>query len=123
MNKQNYTKPELKFVTLRNQESVAEKCWGNHGTGYEYYDTMGKGYVGFTIAEGSCTTEGGQLEVYYYPEKDTPKDQGTPIYAGHPKYAKQYEEFYKKLTEASGGSYGQPFKGEKDFPDDPGGMS
>lgn len=123
MKNQSYEKPQLKFVSLRNQESVAEKCWGNHGTGYEYYDTMGKGYVGFTIAPGSCTTEGGQLQVYYYPEKDTPKEEGILIYKDHPQYGKQYTEFYNELQRVSGGSYGQPFKGEAQFPDDPGDMS
>ncbi len=33
------------------------------------------------------------------------------------------DEAYGKLLEVSGGSYGQPFKGENNFPDTPGEMS
>lgn len=112
-----YEKPKMHFVPLRNDEKIANKCWGNHGTGYEYYDTHGSGFVGFTIANGSCTTED-QLQVVFY--KDKNDKTGTPVYPGNP----QYDEFYQALLDASeGGSYGQPFKGEEKFPDDPGGMS
>lgn len=112
-----YEKPKMVFVTLQNQDNIAEKCWGNHGTGFKYYDTVGQGYVAFTIADGSCTADGGALQMYYYEYKgDT---SGEPIAAGDPRY----NEVYNKIMAESGGSYGQPFKGEASFPDDPSGMS
>lgn len=112
-----YEKPKMTFVSLRSRENIADTCWGNHGTGYKYYDTAGAGYVAFTIAAGSCTAEGGALQMIYYSSKND--TVGTAISAGHP----QYDETYRKVMDASGGSYGQPFKGSNGFPDSPGGMS
>lgn len=117
MEKMTYEKPKAKFVSLQNQENVADKCWGNHGTGYKYYDTAGSGFVSFTIAEGSCTADQGALLMYFYEYKGDP--EGEQIFEGNPKY----DEVYQKIMAESGGSYGQPFKGEDKFPDDPGKMS
>lgn len=106
----------MKFVSLRSNENVADKCWGNHGKGVKYYDTAGAGYVSFSISEGSCTTEGQLVVMYYESKYDTTPE---PISEGHP----AYDEFYAKLMSISGGSYAQPFKGESSFPDTPSGMS
>lgn len=110
-----YEKPKMTFVSLYNKENIAEKCWGNHGTGVKYYDTVGEGYVSFSIPDGSCTMENGLIMVYY---KDQ-NDPGTPIYEGN----QYYDEVYNKILTTSNGSWGQSFKGEKLFPDDPSGMS
>ena len=113
----NYEKPILKFTPLQNKEDIAETCWGNHGNGYKYYDTAGSGYVAFGIADGSCTAAGGALQMLYYESiTDAEPEQ---IYEGDPRYT----ETYNKIMAASGGSYGQPFKGEENFPDSPSGMS
>lgn len=51
-----YEKLSLKFVELRNEEAVANTCWGYHGTGTKLYcDVSGEGYFSFQIAGGSCT--------------------------------------------------------------------
>lgn len=112
-----YEKPKMTFVSLENQENIANTCWGNHGTGYKYYDTLGVGYVAFTIEAKSCTAADGALQMYYYDSKDDKEPE--QIFAGD----QHYDEAYNKLIEVSGGSYGQPFKGEDNFPDTPGGMS
>lgn len=117
MAKEVYEKPKMTFVSLHNQDNVAEKCWGNHGTGFKYYDTVGAGYVAFTIAAGSCTADDGALLMYYYEYNGDP--QGEQIFTGDPRY----DETYSKIMAESGGSYGQPFKGGDQFPNDPGGMS
>ena len=54
--------------------------------------------------------------LYYESKTDTEPEQ---IYKGNP----LYDETYDKIMAASGGSYGQPFKGEDKFPDSPSGMS
>lgn len=107
----------MTFVPLENQENIADKCWGNHGTGHKYYDTMGVGYVSFTIEAGSCTAKDGALKMYYYDSKDDKEPE--QIFPGD----EHYDEAYSKLLEVSGGSYGQPFKGGSTFPDSSGGMS
>ena len=112
-----YDKPRMLFVELKNKERVADKCWGNHGTGYKYYDTTGTGYVAFTIEAGSCTADSGAIQMYYYDSKED--DEPERVYEGN----KYYDETYRKLLESSGGSYGQPFKGESEFPDTPEQMS
>ena len=105
----------MNFVSLRNESSIAATCWGNHGKSAKYYDTAGAGYVEFSIADGSCTTQG-LLRVLYYDSKgDTEPEQ---IFAGD----KRYDELLKEL-EGAGGSWGQPFKGSENFPDNPDDMS
>lgn len=115
MMKVEYEKPKMTFVSLQNQDNVAETCWGNHSGAYKYYDTAGSGYVAFTLENNSCSAED-KLVMFFYSDKN---DQ-TPeqIYAGDPRY----EEIFEKVT-AGGGNYGSPFKGEQQFPDTPSGMS
>lgn len=117
MKTKTYEKPKMTFVSLQNQKAVADKCWGNHGTGYKYYDTAGPGYVAFTIEAGSCTAESGALQMLYYDSKEDTSPEW--ISSGNT----YYDEAYEKLLSVSGGSFGQPFKGEESFPDTPGGMS
>ena len=117
MEKMTYEKPKAKFVSLQNQENVAEQCWGTHGKNQWYYDTIGEGFVSFYISDGSCTTES-QLQVVFYENKhDT---TGEILGENDPKYQ---EVLYKILDSCGGSSYGQNFKGDKDFPNNPGGMS
>ena len=52
-----YAKPSLKFVSLRNDEAVADNCWhasANGTTGWWFYDSEGPGYVTFRM-EGNCS--------------------------------------------------------------------
>ena len=113
MNTQNYKKPELKFVSLRNEESVANTCWGHHGTDTNLFcDISGKGFVSFQIAAGSCSLN--LINVQYYGE-DTNGDgkittNDTPVKAT----AEQIAELDQRLRE-SGGDSGNPFKGEGDI--------
>lgn len=109
----NYEKPILKFTPLQNKEDIAETCWGNHSGKYKYYDTVGTGYVGFTLENNSCSADVGLL-MYFYKDESDP---GTQIFPGDPKYDQVYE-----LVTAEG-NYGSPFKGEENFPDSPSGMS
>ncbi len=114
MAKEVYEKPKMTFVSLHNQDNVAEKCWGNHGTGYKYYDTAGSGYVAFTLENNSCSAESGLIMFFYEGQNDTEPEQ---IYSGDPRY----DEIFAKVT--AGGNYGSPFKGEDQFPDSPADMS
>lgn len=116
MNKQ-YEKPSVKMVPLRSNESVANTCWGNHGpTTQRYWDTEGVGYVSFYCSGSSCGLTKQNLVVYYYDKKnDKEPDKVEP---GTELHTKVYD---KLLT--SGGDSGNPFKGEEQFPDNPGGMS
>ena len=109
-----YEKPKMTFVSLQNRENVAEKCWGNHSTGYKYYDTVGSGYVAFTLANNSCSAED-KLLMYFYEDKNDKEPE--EIFRGDPRY----DEIYGKVT--VGGNYGSSFKGEEQFPDTPAGMS
>ena len=46
-----YKKPEMNFVSLRNENKVAGTCWGYHGTPTQlFYDSEGQGFVSFQIA-------------------------------------------------------------------------
>lgn len=107
-----YRKPEMKFVEIRNENSVANTCWGGHGSNMSwYYDTQGEGYVSFQIAGGSCALN--LTNVLYYDKQndDTPEK----IDGNDPKY----KELYNALI-VSGGESGNPFKGEGvDFPINP----
>lgn len=109
---QKYEKPTMEFVSLRNEESVAATCWGNHGKGTEYFcDLDGKGYVSFQIGSGGC--ELNLVNVMYYANHDS---EGERIYDGNV----YYEELERKLQQG-GGSEGNPYKGlgEVVFPDNP----
>lgn len=105
-----YQKPALKFVSLRNEEAVANTCWGGAGTTMTwYYNTSGTGYVSFQIASGSCTLS--LINVTYY---DGQGNQSTLSSSDA-----LYDELYKALM-SSGGESGNPFKGEGvNFPTTP----
>lgn len=107
----NYEKPRLTFVSLRDEKSVANTCWGGHGNRLTwYYDTKGKGYVSFQIGGGECTLN--LSNVIYYEEKD---GNGVPLNKNDTKY----QELWAALK-ASKGESGNPFKGEGvDFPNTP----
>lgn len=107
--KKTYKKPELKLVSMRNEETVANTCWGGHGNKLTwYYDTSGEGWVSFQISGGSCTLN--LDKVTYYKNRD---DEGTPVDAS------RLAELDAALR-ASGGESGNPFKGEgADFPTNP----
>lgn len=71
MKNEMYKRPELKFVLLRNRENVAERCFPANLSDATrlYYDTSGKGFVGFY--SNSCeTNETLQNLVVFYYEKD-----------------------------------------------------
>lgn len=106
-----YEKPSLKFVSVRNEESVADTCWGGHGNRETwYYDTEGAGYVSFQIGGDKCHLSLDQ--VTYYTDKN---DSGTPLTEGSAKYI----ELQNALV-TSGGESGNPFKGQgAEFPTDP----
>ena len=113
MNTQNYEKPELKFVSLRNEDAVANTCWGYHGTTTKLFcDISDKGFVSFQIAAGSCTLN--LINVMYY-GTDTNGDgsitkEDTPIEATE----SQIQEL-DNILRNSGGESGNPFKGEGDI--------
>lgn len=118
-----YEKPRMKMVSLRDNRAVADVCWGNHSESTQrYFDTDGKGYIGYYISGGSCNltnSDGTEyyLTVNYYDHKgDTEAEKLNPD-------DERYKFMYDKLLKM-GGNAGQPFKGEADtFPDNPGGMS
>lgn len=47
-----YEKPQLKFVSMRSEENVADPCWSpnSYANADLYYDIPGKGYVRFMAA-------------------------------------------------------------------------
>lgn len=112
-----YEKPSMKIVSLRNQEAVADTCWGNHGTGvFDYfYDGTGKGYIKFQIDGGSCALQTGTL--YYY---DSDNPSGTALQPGTPEYSKWIED----IKSNGKGNSGNAVQGDGTiFSDNPGGMS
>lgn len=112
MNVKNYEKPQLKFISLRNEDSVAATCWGYHGTDTKlYYDTDGEGWVSFQIASGSCDLN--LTNVTYHKNEN---DKGTLIFDGD----SRYEELERALSDA-GGKAGNPYHGMGStiIPDEP----
>lgn len=107
----NYEKPRLTFVSLRDEKSVANTCWGGHGNSMTwYYDTKGKGYVSFQIGGGKCTLN--LSNVTYYEEKG---GNGASLNKNDTKYQE-----LRAALKSSGGESGNPFKGEGvDFPNTP----
>lgn len=121
MNMEMYEKPALKFVSVRNEEKIANTCWGYHGTGTLLYcDITGKGFVSFQIGAGSCALN--LINVQYY-GGDTNNDgkitqNDTPVQATD----EQKQELYD-ILEKAGGNQGSNFKGEGTivFPGNPDG--
>ena len=110
MVKEKYEKPAMKFVELRNEEAVANTCWGYHGTATKLYcDVSGEGYFSFQIAGGSCTLNA--INIIYYDGRGNVSDYTQA----------QYDELMKILRSA-GGESGNPYKGEGTtiIPDHPG---
>ncbi len=108
-----YEKPAMKFVKLRNQEEVANTCWGYHGTDTVLYcDVPGEGYFSFQIKGGSCTLDA--INIVYY--------DGDGKVASYTQA--QYNELMSILQNA-GGESGNPYKGEGTtiIPDHPGDWS
>lgn len=106
-----YEKPAMKFMNLRNENTVAATCWGYHGTTTKLYcDLEGVGYCSFQIEEGSCALN--LINVMYM--TDATKDNPVPA------TAEQQSALYDTLL-ASGGDQGQPYKdmGITVVPDDP----
>lgn len=115
--KKQYEKPFMKMVPLRSNESVANTCWGNHGPETQrYWDIEGKGYVSFYCSGGDCGLTEQTLVVYYYDKKDD--DTPELMAPGSTLHSKVFNKLW-----SSGGDSGNPFKGEEQFPDNPGGMS
>ncbi len=106
MEKQTYEKPEMKFVALRNQDAVANKCWGIHDTNEHYsYDYSGQGYITFTIIGNSCSAEYSTI---------------CPTYINVPEEEKAaaLQELLNVISQQDGSS-AQPWKGSLVIPGDP----
>ena len=101
-----YEKPAMNFVSLRNENTVADKCWGHANKGAVMYcDIEGEGYCSFQIGGTSCTLGTDNLIYVNYHEGQEDKD-GTPIYAGDPRYTE-----LESILVKAGGSTGNPYKG------------
>lgn len=111
-----YEKPMLKFASLRNEDAVANTCWGYHGTDTLLYcDIPGEGYVSFQIGAGSCSLN--LINVTYYKNEN---DSGIKIVDGDSRY-----DALEKILIDTGGESGNPYKGEGStiIPDHPGNWS
>lgn len=105
-----YEKPKMKFVSLRNEEAVANTCWGYHGKSTVLYcDIPGEGYCSFQIGGSSCTLN--LINITYY-DGNNKASQAT---------SQQIAEL-EKILRASGGESGNPYSGEGTtvIPDHPG---
>ena len=108
-----YEKPMLKFASLRNEDAVANTCWGYHGTDTLLYcDIPGEGYFSFQIAGGSCTLNA--INIIYY---DSEGNRST--------YTSEQEAALMNILKEAGGESGNPYKGEGStiIPDHPGNWS
>ncbi|MDY2814555.1 MAG: hypothetical protein SOU03_11500 [Dorea sp.] len=119
MKMENYEKPAMKFVLLRNEEKVAATCWGYHGTNTELYcDISDKGFVSFQIGGNSCTLN--LINVKYY-GSDT--DGDGKITKEDESVAATNEQIAEldRILRQSGGESGNNFKGEGSvvIPDNP----
>lgn len=102
MNIKTYEKPVIKFVSLKNEEAIANTCWGHHNKGTVLYcDIPGEGYCSFQIEEGSCALKLINVKYYYGVEdqngSEADKDQVAAL---------------ASILENSGGNQGTPYKGE-----------
>ena len=103
----------MKFVSLMNEEAVANTCWGHHGTDTLLYcDIPGEGYFSFQIAGGSCALNA--INIVYYDGEGNEASYTT----------EQYNQLMSILKNA-GGESGNPYKGEGTtiIPDHPGNWS
>ena len=67
MNTEKYQKPTLKYVSLQNEEAIANTCWGYHGTETVLYcDIPGEGYCSFQIASGKGGCSLDLINVMYH---------------------------------------------------------
>lgn len=108
-----YEKPALKFVSVRNEEAVANTCWGYHGTDTVLYcDAPGEGYFSFQIGGGSCALN--LVNILYY-DSNGNSGQATD----------QQKAILTEILKNSGGNQGNPYSGEGStvFPDHPGNWS
>ena len=111
-----YEKPVMKFVELRNREEVANTCWGYHGTDTKLYcDIPGEGYVSFQIGGGSCGLDPhgtNLINVLYYKEEGVEGVKATD----------QQKDILYNILMGSGGDTGNPYSGEGTtvIPDHPG---
>ena len=108
-----YEKPMLKFASLRNEDAVANTCWGYHGTDTLLYcDIPGEGYFSFQIAGGSCKLNA--INIIYY---DSEGNQSA--------YTSEQEAALMSVLKQAGGESGNPYKGEGStiIPDHPGNWS
>lgn len=104
-----YEKPQMKYVAMRNEEKVANTCWGYHGTGKNLYaDIDGPGYCGFQIGGKSCTLS--LVNVTYVKKVLNPETQKYDIITDAAD-ADQIKELTAILV-ASGGESGNPYSGE-----------
>lgn len=58
-----YEKPSIEYIEMQSNHALADKCWGNHGTGvrYEYTCQHGSTIV-FHINGGSCDITYGEVD-------------------------------------------------------------
>ena len=81
-NYERYEKPDLKFVSLRNNRVVAAgNCWSqeaNTGGKTWYYDSKGKGYIEFTLDQ-SCSGNPESLTSYEAHNYESQEDANTAI--------------------------------------------
>ena len=105
-----YEKPKMKFVSLRNEEAIANTCWGYHGTDTVLYcDIPGEGYFSFQIAGGSYKLNA--INIRYYDGEGNGKE-----------YTQDQYNALMSILNSAGGESGNPYKGEGTtiIPDHPG---
>ncbi|MCH3987604.1 MAG: hypothetical protein LKG56_07900 [Lachnospiraceae bacterium] len=120
--KKEYVKPAIKVVSLRNEETVANTCWGYHGSNHKLFcDIPGAGYMSFQIGGSKCSLNLTNV-MYYSDTNHDGKIDGTDapeqITSGSDS---RYQEL-DKILRNSGGESGNPYKGEGTtvIPDQPG---
>lgn len=104
----NYKKPEVKFVSLRNEKRIANgNCWSkeasNNGKTW-YYDTEGLGYISFTLDQ-NCSGNG------------TIQNAEPHNYTDETKYL--YEQGIKMLNDNLKGAFKEQFTSFDGIEDDP----
>lgn len=106
MNMVTYEKPRMTFVSLRNEEKVANTCWGFAGKDNRLFCNIeGEGYLSFQIAAGSCDLNVINVVYHYFDEEnDNAELTATPT-------AAQLAEL-DTILRNSGGAAGNPYAGE-----------